>query len=359
MYHQGIAAKQVLLNKNGLGVTTVALFYPEDKLIASRYVREAIPLMMKNDIVPNPCNFALWYSYVSNRDLDLKKALDNTIEEEGTCPPPVGRKLFETHVIKEEIELQQNLQDSLGSVINELLGDVSNTSKGATDFAKNLETSLDTLLNDTNPETIQKTVETLIAATQETNAAMSTFQNQINTAELEIQTLRAQLEERERDATTDQLCGISNRRAFDQKLYELFASDIQATLVLVDLDHFKKLNDTYGHVLGDKVLQGVGEILKKFCPTNGMAARYGGEEFAYLIEGDIEQGFELAEKTRLFLKNLSLKKKNSTEVIDNITASFGVAQRQEGDFPEQLVEQADKALYSAKDSGRNQVIKAA
>ena len=273
----------------------MSLEFPENETTASRYVRQAIPLMVKNKIAPNPCNFALWYAYVSNRDFDLKVELDNTIAKNGTCAPPVTRDLFRKYVIKDEIEHTQQLQNSLGDVVQDLLGDVANTTSGTDAYCHDLEESLDTLLHDKDPEHIKAVVQKLITVTESTNEVMSGFQSQLKLAELEINTLKAQLEQKEKDAYIDALTNISNRRAFDQRLFSMCEDrDCDTTLVLVDLDYFKKLNDNYGHLLGDKVLQGVAEVLKKASPDNAHPARYGGEEFAILLEGDIGAGYTLS-----------------------------------------------------------------
>ncbi len=333
----------------------MALEFPEDIILASRYVKQALPIMIKNQIPPNPCNFALWYSYVSNRDYLLKQKLDETIAKEGTCPENTTRMLFERHVIKEETDLQQHLQDSLSSVIDDLSGDVQKTQSGAKEFGRSLEQSLNTLIAESSPKEIEETVKDLIENTKIASVFTNNFQQQLQAAEAEISALKKQLIEKEKDVYIDALTQIGNRRAFDKKLVQLVQSDEPATLVLVDLDHFKNLNDTYGHLMGDKVLQGVGQVLTKICPENTLAARYGGEEFAILISGEASEGFDIAENVRAMLEKLLLKKKGSDEVIDNVTASFGVAQRAEGEYPEQLIDRADKALYSAKQAGRNRV----
>lgn len=338
----------------------MALEFPENTVLASRYVKQALPMMIKNNIAPNPCNFALWYAYVSNRDVALKTTLDNTIKNEGTCSETLSRELFKKHVIKEEIELQKNLQDSLSNVIQELTGNVCDTKNGADDFSRSLEESLETMISDPDPIHIQETVKNLIESTKAASSLADGFQSQLQAAEEEISSLKVQLEQKEQDAYLDALTKVGNRRAFDKRLIELFQDETKnATLVLIDLDHFKALNDTYGHLMGDKVLQGVAEVLRKVCPDNALAARYGGEEFAFLVEGPADIGAEIAENTRQMLTKLLLRKKSSDQVIDNVTASFGVAQRTSGEFPEQLIERADKALYEAKESGRNRVMLAA
>ncbi|MDB2410291.1 GGDEF domain-containing protein [Pseudomonadales bacterium] len=338
----------------------MALEFPEDTALASRYVKQALPMMIKNKIAPNPCNFALWYAYVSNRDLLLNKKLDTTLKEKGTCPEVVSRDLFKKHVIKEEIALQKNLQDSLSNVVQELVGNVNNTKNQTNTYNQYLETSLTEILADPDPIHVQETVKNLIKTTKDASHLANDFQSQLQSAEEEIAALKQQLDQREEDAYLDALTKVGNRRAFDRRLVELFqTTDNDTTLVLVDLDHFKKLNDTYGHLMGDKVLQGVAKVMQKACPDNALAARYGGEEFAFLIQGNADIGANIAEHTRQLLGKLLLRKKSDGQVIDNITASFGVVQRNDGEYPEQLIERADKALYQAKEAGRNRVKMAA
>jgi len=338
----------------------VPLEFPEDTSLASRYVKQALPMMIKNKIAPNPCNFALWYAYVSKRDLLLNKTLDVTIKETGTCPEIVSRELFKKHVIKEEIALQKSLQDTLSNVVQELVSSVNDTKNQTDTYTQYLETSLNEILADPDPIHVQETVKNLIKTSKDASLLANDFQSQLQTAEAEITALKQQLDQREEDAYLDALTKVGNRRAFDRRLMELFQNaDAATTLVLVDLDHFKNLNDSYGHLMGDKVLQGVAKVMQKTCPNNALAARYGGEEFAFLIPGDAEAGAKVAEQTRQLLGKLLLRKKSDGQVIDNITASFGVAQRVAGEYPEQLIERADKALYEAKEAGRNRVAMAA
>ncbi|MGB5324225.1 MAG: GGDEF domain-containing protein [Pseudomonadales bacterium] len=338
----------------------MTLGFPENKKTASRYVKKAIPMMVQNNIVPNPCNFALWYSYVSNRDAELKVALDNEISTTGTCAPEVSEKLFRKHVFRDEVQLQESVQESLSNLLLELTQDVDSTRAGTDDLNNSLQQNLATLTQSSEPETIKLVVKNLIASTEKTSTVFDRFHEQLSSAELEIAALKSQLEQRERDAYTDPLTKLGNRRAFDRKLYELCESETKrATLVLVDLDHFKSLNDTYGHLIGDKVLQGVAQIMQQLCPDNTLAARYGGEEFAYLLEDGSAAAAKLAERTREMMHRLSLRKQATNELIDNITASFGVAEQQDDELPEELIARADKALYLAKESGRDQVQQAA
>ena len=153
----------------------------------------------------------------------------------------MSRELFKKHVIKEEIALQKNLQESLSNVVQELVSSVNDTKNQTNTFRQYLETSLNEILSDPDPVHIQETVKNLIKTTKDASFLANEFQSQLQTAEEEITALKQQLDQREEDAYLDALTKVGNRRAFDRRLVELFQdTDMDATLVLVDLDHFQK-----------------------------------------------------------------------------------------------------------------------
>ena len=126
---------------------------------------------------------------------------------------------------------------------------------------------------------------------------------------------------------------------------------------MLDIDHFKQFNDQYGHPLGDRVLQHVGQLLRELLPDRGVAARYGGEEFCVILRDclDIGTANKFAEQLRQKIQALRVKVRSTDKVLDTITASFGLAMAEAGDTFDSLVTRADDALYQAKRNGRNQV----
>ena len=334
----------------------MTVYFPADMQLASRYVKQAIPLMIKNGIAPNPCNFSLWFTYVTNRDKALKNILDQMIKEEKKFSEEICLDLFQKHIMKEEVNKQEGLQESLTSVLHELVGSVEKTKNGANEFQRSLEEGLEYVSGEITSSSLEETIKLLIQATQSIKLVTNDFQGQLESAENEIIELRQLLHENEQHTYIDSLTQIGNRRAFDKQMTDFFQNEkINISLVLIDLDHFKKLNDTYGHLMGDKVLQGVGKILQKVCPENALVARYGGEEFTLLLEDSQDTAFRIAEAIRTSLGKLTLKKKSSGEVVGDITASFGIAKKVNGEFPDQLIERADNALYTAKRNGRDQI----
>lgn len=174
----------------------------------------------------------------------------------------------------------------------------------------------------------------------------------------EVKRVQTQLEH---EATTDALTGFYNRRylynIFPKLWSEAMRNKKNQTLIIVDIDHFKKVNDRYGHQVGDKVLLHFASVLRDNCRVSDFIFRLGGEEFLVLTSGDSEGGMHIAEKIRNALEHDTYADEERTIPV---TASFGVAQADtvngvDGGLS-RIMQRADKALYSAKTSGRNRVV---
>ena len=161
-------------------------------------------------------------------------------------------------------------------------------------------------------------------------------------------------------STTDSLTGISNRRNFDEKLGYEFSRALRyntpLSCIMFDIDFFKKVNDSYGHLYGDEVLRIIGKTLKEELRGHDIYARYGGEEFVILLpETHIRSAEKVSEKLRVFTSKKVIEK---DDIQSKITISLGVAEFD----PEimssgsDLVEAADKAMYRAKRTGRNKTV---
>ena len=160
-------------------------------------------------------------------------------------------------------------------------------------------------------------------------------------------------------ATTDALTGIANRRSFDEELAlewrRAHRIGDSLALVLLDLDDFKKVNDTHGHPAGDAVLRTIGEVLGSGVRQIDLAARYGGEEFVVLVpESDLKGAAQLAKRLRLAISNARAELPDGR--LLKVTASFGVAVKGDLTSAEQLIAAADDALYEAKRAGKNRVV---
>ncbi len=172
--------------------------------------------------------------------------------------------------------------------------------------------------------------------------------------------LRKELEQVRRQASTDALTGLANRVTFFNTLTTVSEESDSMTepysVIMMDIDHFKRVNDTFGHLVGDKVIRFVAESLSKSVKGQDTAARYGGEEFAVLLPNTkLDNAVILCNKIREHIANTNLVRTGTRESLGKITVSAGVAQNRSGEDRMDLLARADRALYASKEGGRNRV----
>jgi diguanylate cyclase (GGDEF)-like protein len=169
---------------------------------------------------------------------------------------------------------------------------------------------------------------------------------------------REQIDMLQEVSRIDSLTGLFNRRWFDESLHRLLHGRQPArivSLILLDIDHFKKFNDAHGHPGGDQALRVLADVLKASVRPNDVAARYGGEEFALILpESTLPAALVVAERIRHSILEQPIRAADG-QILPSITISLGVAESEEGITPEQLTERADSKLYQAKNAGRNRV----
>lgn len=333
--------------------------FAENSNQSAEYLRQAIPLMVKYNIPPNPLNYALWYTYVSHKLPSLNTQMDQTLETYGTCPTLLGEQMFREHVISDEVAESEQVQNQLVALTQNLQEHAHTAAEHTTSFGVILEDSLAELSEPVNDGVELESIITRLAEnTASISQTTNDFQEKIAAAQAEIAFLKEELQRTRQDARIDALTGLFNRRVFDAELAQIAGSKSNkvTTLIMIDIDHFKQFNDNYGHLMGDKVLQYFGKVLKETCKEPALPVRYGGEEFAVLMIGQsAKEAAELAEGLRSKIQAIRIKQKKSGKVISSITASFGISQRIENEPAEQTIERADKALYRAKENGRNRV----
>jgi diguanylate cyclase len=186
---------------------------------------------------------------------------------------------------------------------------------------------------------------------------------QLVSSSRQVTELRENLDSVKKEAMTDGLTGLANRKAFDKNIRDA-AEDATGTglplvLLMLDIDHFKTFNDTFGHQTGDQVLRLVARTLTDGVKGRDTAARYGGEEFAIILpETPLQFGVKVAETLRKGIEQKEVINKTSQAHLGRITLSIGVAEYKAGESVADFIGRADAALYDAKKQGRNRVISA-
>ena len=209
-----------------------------------------------------------------------------------------------------------------------------------------------------------KLVAGLTDATRKAQHQTRMLQKQLQESTSEVSKLRDNLAEVRRDAVTDALTGLGNRKAFDDTLERANAlsqsTGKPVSLAVLDIDHFKRFNDTWGHQTGDQVLRYIGSVLARVCEyPPRFAARYGGEEFAMIFPGESSgQVHTLLQGVLEEVSSRVLRRRSTNEELGSITVSIGLAELKPQESPADFIERADAALYASKRTGRNRLTNA-
>ncbi|MBM7036018.1 GGDEF domain-containing protein [Vibrio ulleungensis] len=333
----------------------------DDIAKATHILKQTVPLMMQHKVAATPPNYALWYTYVEQSNPDLNSSLDSIVKEKKPCTPSTNETLYKQYIAGTQETSFDELKRNLELMVAELSSTMNTTLLDSSDFSQKIDTSFAQLERVENEglsmDQVMDTVRLLVKESKSIRHSTSFFTSQLNNATSEIAKLKQQLQEVQKDALFDALSGLYNRRAFDKDIQMLCASGDAFSLVLLDLDHFKKLNDDYSHLLGDAVIRAVANRLKAVSREGISAYRYGGEEFALIVpDKDLRIARHYAETARRSIEKIAVKDKQSGRSVSSITASFGVAEIDEKESALSLIGRADKLLYEAKQLGRNRVM---
>ena len=292
---------------------------------------------------------------IFNRAEQLLVALNNG-EDFGAAAEAAGADVSEPMLLgRQSPQVDQNV---LGQVFTAkkpqqgapTRGSVANSTGGITVF------SLEAVLPG-RPESIPLADRDAgkLELAQQAGEQIAAMSARLNEMEGEAEALRSRVNEERNQAMTDALTGIPNRLAYEQRLEQEVARwkrfGTPLVLVVWDIDHFKRVNDRFGHKAGDKVLRTIARVLADHVRETDFVARYGGEEFAMLMTGSaLDACLHVAEKLRGAVEGTGFHFRDEAVTI---TASCGLAEMRDGDSTEQWFERADRALYRAKQEGRN------
>ena len=222
-------------------------------------------------------------------------------------------------------------------------------------------TAAQTRLSDlTTPEQVRVIVSLLVAENHRMRVDSVNMAKQLDTSRLQIEALRTRLEKAYEVGLQDALTTVGNRRCFDLALTQAVSTaaveKAALSIVLGDLDHFKQINDEFGHQVGDEVLKFFAHLMVGSVREGDTVARFGGEEFAIILpQCALREANAIADRVRMKLGAKALTIRRTSQEIGIVTASFGVAQLGAGETLDDLLNRADRNLYEAKRLGRNRV----
>jgi diguanylate cyclase len=326
----------------------------------AQYLRQTLPLMMKNNVSADPINYAIWYEYVSGSNAQLKKELDELLNLNQQITTEQSVELYKKHVCNASIESFEKINKELQKILNDTTQSVGLASDKVSMAEASFNHSAHELETAKSNDDIKSVLSQVLTETKLLAETSQILKSKLDEANEEMDQMRKELTLVREVAVTDALTGLLNRRAFDDILSDLVeetSAQKNFCLAILDLDHFKKINDTFGHLTGDKVLRYTAGIMKRKVSENHYDARYGGEEMAVIMpETDLQEAILVVENIRSTLEKNRLKRKGDGESIGKVTLSAGVASYKAGEVVDSLIERADQSLYQAKTNGRNQVV---
>lgn len=338
--------------------------YLESKTRSAEHLRAALPLMTRQNTALHPVSYAIWYEYVSGTNPDLNRRVQELTQQGAALDDAQTWALYRKHVAEPDNEAARRLSDGVTQVMESMAASAAQAGEDAARIDASLGGWVEQLLEQVRLEESQPApadlLREVVANTREIREVMDRLQVQLDASQGEIRRLRDEVRRARDEAFVDALTGLANRRAFERQLDACIAATPHGQLpwmMLGDIDHFKAINDSFGHVFGDQVLRAVAQTLKTVAaPGGGLPARIGGEEFALLLPvATLAQAQELAEQMRQKVSLGRVRRGEQNECIARVTISLGLTQMQPGEGAGSFFERADQALYASKRDGRNRV----
>jgi diguanylate cyclase len=337
------------------------LFSPDTLEEAQEFLRLTLRLLEKHDLPPNPVNYGLGYNYAAGKDTRLREKLDEIFAAGKGLSREEAKELFLRFLYNcDDCDLQ-GLREELLRIVAEMVGALMELAGKASVSSENLVKHVDKLEQTQDVKEIISIASSIAAETRSLVTDSRDLEQHLQHSSEEMTKLKDELEQARHAAYIDALTGILNRRGFDQELAQLVqqadAKPTEFSLLIMDIDHFKAVNDEHGHLAGDKVLQALAYLLNTHTKGGDSTARFGGEEFAVLLpQTQIEDAEKVAQNIRSHVEKMVLKRPRTGELLSAITASIGVGSYRPGETANELIHRCDKALYQAKKLGRNRVI---
>lgn len=328
--------------------------------LTNKIFTEIINVFEEKSISQSPLNYYIWYHFFKKENAGFCLEMNEAINSSQGYNDRLGRRLYEDHLCEDGAD--DHFDQSLKRLINNVIEKMGTWNNKVSDQTNNLSVVSKDLSSDSiGQDQLKNLTNVLINTANSMKEASGEFHDEMLSSQNEIKQLKQDLIEAKAEVMTDELTQIGNRKSFNNTMNEL-TEDAQEnpaslSLIMADIDFFKRFNDDFGHLVGDSVLRYFSNVMKKNQQATESIFRYGGEEFAILISRtNAKSVIQRAEQIRKDIEGSNLKLKGSTKGIGKITSSFGVSTyKGQEESIEDFIDRADKALYFAKEKGRNQV----
>jgi len=317
-----------------------------------------LPLMNRHHASFNPINYTVWYEHVAKLNAPLNHAMTELLESGKPLDDKVMLDLYQSYVAAFDNQESWRVQSDLTRILHDMFVAARSTGDRAQEYDESLKRHSDLLKESQSALDLAAVVNVLLGDTAAIGDSVSQLKRQLDSSGKAVADLRRALQQLRSEAVTDPLTGLLNRRGFDRAAGDVLAGAVprreDICLIMSDIDHFKKVNDTHGHLFGDKVIQVVAQTIRSTIKGQDIAARLGGEEFAIVLPDTVlDAGYTVAEKIRKKIESGRIRHGLTGDTVGAVTMSLGVTSYQHGELFTDFLGRADEALYLSKRTGRN------
>ncbi len=324
--------------------------------------QRAIELMRTYGSSADPRSYEVWYTYVSGSKPAMNDVIKKITAERGSLKDADIETVYNDHLASlraaRDTEKASTLMlDEIDQVMNMIDAALGST----TQYGEQLQAFSDDLAGPVDRNRVRELIASVVLETQQVTATNRQLESRLKETRTEIETLRETLDVVRVEAITDPVTGIANRKHFQDMLHKSVesanASKAPLALIVIDIDHFKRFNDLYGHLTGDQVLRLVAMTMREQVKSKATLARFGGEEFGIIMpDTSLSHARAVAEEIRQSVLNRELVKRSTGESLGKITVSVGVSDFRHGEGGTSFLDRADQCMYVAKRSGRNRTV---
>lgn len=325
------------------------------------YAKSSLLRMEFLGLPPTPNNYALLYAYTSGRLPEIKSIIDEAVRKGGLSTEQ-AKFIFEKHMGmgKEKKVLEDNVK-ALNEELARVMQIIAEANSGNTQFTQSLDSFSGHLNKPLSVDEFRAAVSKVAQETKAIAVQNAKLQEKLQESSQQMVAMKEDLSKAQKESVTDGLTGVGNRKYFVAELKRLvFEADEQRSplsLLMIDIDFFKKFNDTHGHLVGDQVLKLVSRTLTENLKGKDVVARYGGEEFVIILpQTKMADANRVGEALRNSVAQKKIIRRDNNQSLGGVTVSIGVTQYHTGEQLSEFVRRADAGLYLAKGAGRNRVV---
>ena len=333
--------------------------YGEDRQQSAEILRMALAFMGRHAAAFSPCSYTLWYEHCAGLNPELSRVLEARLAADASLTDEDVWQLYTQHIVARDEQHYAGACDELYRILCDTAANTQAAGEKASDVDEALAGHAAGLTVVQASPAMREAVTDLLSDTGRMRVIAVDLAASLRASTQEVNVLTDSLQRAQAEARLDPLTGLRNRRGFEEAAKEIAAQygGLQGTgLLMADIDHFKRVNDQHGHLLGDKVLRAVAHVLKSNIKGRDVAARLGGEEFSILLpETSLAGATAVARHICSLVAHGRIKRSTGEGTIGQVTLSIGLAVAETAESLERLMERADAALYRAKEVGRNRV----